>query len=476
MTNRGSAIKGVIWSAIEKFAVQGVQFIVAIVLSRILTPSDFGIVAIILVFTQIFQTLNESGFNTALIFKQNRDSLDFSTAFVANVTIGVISYIILFVLSPYIADFYQNEQLKTVMRVLTLIVIINSFELVPLVQFTVNIDFKSLAKASLLAAIFSGILGIVFACIMKSVYAIVLQTLTYSLINTVIMCYILKWKPCFRFSFKRFKAMFNYAHKLIGARLINVIFDDIYSLAIGKLYSPAVLGCYNRSMSFRQILSKNIINIIQRVSNPLLCEQQNDYRTMQSVLLRFISTSALIVYPLLAGLMVFSGPLVNVVLGPKWSMVSELLILGCPCGFFYLISTFNRNVYNATGRTGLALKAEILKKIIFVLIFLLTMKFDIKILLTGLIIISILEMIIDVSFAKKQIGITLPQELKSIYGIILATIFMSLLVIPILNIHTSDILKLIIGTGLGILIYVSICYYFNICDLKTIINKKIHGN
>lgn len=474
MAKRKSTLKGVTWSAIERFAVQGVQFIVTIILSRILMPSDFGIVAIVLVFTQIFQTINESGFNTALIFKQNRDSLDYSTAFVANVLIGIISYIILFVLSPYIADFYHNEQLTSVMRVLTLTVIINSFSLVPLVKFTINIDFKSLAKASLFAAIISGTLGIVAAYTIRNVYAIVLQTISYSIINTVIMCYILKWKPCFNFSFARFMSLFNYAYKLIGARLINVIFDDIYSLAIGKLYSPAVLGCYNRSMSFRQILSKNIINIIQRVSNPLLCEQQNDYKTMQSVLLKFIGTSALIVYPLLAGLMVFSEPLVNVILGTKWSMVSELLTLGCPCGFFYLISTFNRNVYNATGKTGLALKAEVIKKLIFVIIFLLTMKFNIKILLIGLIIISVLEMVIDIGFAKKQIGVTFLQEFKSIFSVILATICMSIIVVPVLNINTSDILKLIIGVGLGIIVYFVICYSFNICNFKKLINHKIN--
>lgn len=466
MSKRQSTIVGIIWSAIERFAVQGIQFIVSIILARILTPQDFGVIAIVLIFLQIFQTLNESGFNTALVYKQDRDNLDYSTAFVANIIIGVVSYGILYVLSPYVAEFYNNKHLVEIMRLLSLNVIINSFGLVPLVKFTVNIDFKSLAKASLVAAVVSGIIGILTAMYLKNAYALVIQSLCYASVNVIAMSLIIRWKPIFRFSMNRFKGLFYYAYKLIGARIINVVFEDIYSLAIGKLYTPATLGCYNRSMSFRQFLSKNIINIVQRVSNPLLCEKQNNLQEMERILLNFISSTALIVYPLLLGLMVLSEPLVLVLLGEKWRLVSEMLILGCPCGFFYLISTFNRNIYNATGRTDLALKAEILKKIFFIFIFLVTMKLGIKVLLIGLIVISIIEMIIDIHFAKKQIGISFRNEFKSVIGILLTSCIMSLGISLILVMSISNILKLILGTTVGIVIYCLTCYIFNVADFK----------
>ena len=217
--------------------------------------------------------------------EMNRDELDFSTAFSANVAIGILSYLILYFSAPFIADFYNNQRLIGVMRILSLNIIINSFGIVPLSKFTIAVNIKSLAKASLVAALVSGVVGISYAYYFHDVYALVLQSITYSLTNVVMMSMIIHWTPVFQFSIARFKQMFQYAYKLICARIINIVFDDIYSLAIGKLYSPGVLGCYNRSMSFRQVLSKNIINIVQRVSYPLLCKEQDDFIRMQQVLL-----------------------------------------------------------------------------------------------------------------------------------------------------------------------------------------------
>lgn len=469
MPNGKKAMKGIAWSAIERFAVQGVQFIVSLILARILTPEDFGLVAIVIVFLQILQTINESGFNTALIYKLDRDDLDFSTAFVSNIIFGFVSASALFLLAPVIARFYDNESLIIVMRFLSLNLIINSFGLVPLAKFTINVDFKTLARASFSASIISGCIGIILAIIFRNVYALVFQSISYALFNVLLMSYFAKWVPSFSFSCTRFRMLFYYAYKLIIARVINVVFEDIYSLAIGKLYTPAVLGCYNRAMSFRQVLSKNIINIIQRVSIPLLCSEQNNYDRMKQILLKFIQNSALIVFPLLAGLMVLSRPLVLVLLGEKWIFVSSLLLLGCPCGFFYLMSTFNRNIFNATGRTDLALKSEIAKKIIFVLIFLFTMKFDITILLVGLIIISAIEMVIDMSLSKHQIGIHFCEQFKAISGVIFATAIMSgvtyITIYPILN----NIVKLSIGFIIGLVSYIGTIYIFNIANARSYI-------
>lgn len=476
-SNKNKAVKGVAWSAIERFSVQGVQFLVSIVLARMLTPSDFGLIAIVLVFSVIFQTINESGFNTALIHKQDRDELDYSTAFVTNFVIGVTSYLILFFVAPLIADFYENKDLVPVMRILSLNLVINAMGLVPVAIYTIRVDFKTQAKASLSAAIVSGIVGISFAYFFHNVYAIVAQQISYSSIYVVLMWIFAKYKLSVAFSKERFSALFGYASKLIGARLISVVFEDIYSLAIGKLYTPASLGCYNRAQSFQQVLSKNIINIVQRVSVPMLCEQQHDHKQMQNVLLRFMSTTALIVYPMLAGLMVLSKPLVLTLLGNQWIFASDMLIYACPVGFFYLISTFNRNIYNATGRTDFALKAEIIKKTIFIGVFLLTMRYKIEILLLGLIVIAVIEMNIDAAYSYKQIGITLLSQIKSLSGIIIATLFMSLMVfVTITSIHNC-IAQCIVGFLVGAIVYLLICLIFNVCNLRdelhnTIVTKK----
>lgn len=465
------AINGVIWSAIERVSVQGVQFIVSILLARLLTPSDFGLVAIVLVFSNIFQTINEAGFNTAVVHKQNRDDLDFSTALVTNIFVGFVSYIILFILSPIIAKFYDNDSLLIVMRILPLTLIINGIGLVPVAIYTISVDFKSQARATFSASIISGILGLLCAYFLRNVYAIVVQQIAYSLINVILMWAYTSHKIAFDFSYDRFKSLFSYAINLIGARLISVIFDDIYSLTIGKIYSPATLGYYNRAMSFRQMLSRNFINIVQRVSIPLLCENQNNNAAIRIVLKKFMNMTALIVYPILAGLMVLAQPLVTVLLGDNWLQSSYYLQYICPCGFFYLVSTFNRNVYNAIGRTDLAFKTEIAKKILFLIIFLITIRYKIEVLLGGLILISILEMLIDINIVKKLIKITYYEEFGGLISIFLSTVVMGVVVHFSISYISNDLLKLFVGIPIGIIIYGIICYFFNVAGIRIEIKK-----
>lgn len=475
--NKNKAVNGVAWSAIERFSVQGLQFVISVILARILTPDDFGLVAIVLVFSTIFQAINESGFNTALVHKQDRDSVDYSTAFITNLAIGIVSYIILFFLAPVISNFYEDGSLTKVMRICSLSLIINAFGLIPMAIYTIRIDFKTQARASFVAAVTSGILGIVAAYYMKNVYAIVIQHLAYNVVNVILMWIFVKYRFSLKFSIKKFLSLWNYAYKLILARLINLVFDDIYSLAIGKLYTPAQLGFYNRSNSFRQVSSKNIINIVQRVSVPLLCEKQNDNSAMVRVHLKFMKSTALLVYPIVMGLMALSRPFIYVLLGEKWLPTADLLLLVCPIEFFYLISTFNRNIYNATGRTDWALQSEIVKKIFFVVIFLVTLNTSLNIFLAGLICISVLEMLYDTYFAKKQIGITLFDQLNAILPIFATSCLMGLSILLVYIITANCYLQLILGIILGVLVYCSICYCFNISDsrdlIKNILIKKL---
>lgn len=466
-TSKHKAFSGVVWSAIERYSVQGVHFMVSVVLARLLAPDDFGIIAIVMVFTTIFQTINEAGFNTALIHKQDRDELDFSTALYTNIAIGVVSYALIFLFAPLIAKFYELPTLVRVMRVLSLTLIINSFGIVQNAKFTIRMDFKTQAKASLAAAILSGIIGIYVSYKFRNVYGIVSQSLSYSVINVSLLWIFAKWHPHTLFSFERFKCLFNYAYKLILARLINVVFDDIYALAIGKLYSSAQLGYYNRANSFRQVVSKDIINTVQRVSVPLLCEAQDSKEMMSAVLLRFIQSTAVIVYPLLAGLMVLGKPFVIVLLGEKWLPASTALTMICPIGFFYLISTFNRNVFNATGRTDWALKAEILKKLFFVLIFLLTFRHSMTALLIGLNVIAVFEMIYDTYFTRKQIGVTIFQQFKALFAIIAATAAMSLAILAVSPlISFNPYLHLFAGIAIGVVVYGVLVYMFNVANFK----------
>ena len=345
------AINGVIWSAAERFSVQGIQFVISVILARLLSPSDFGLIALMLIVINILQTINESGFGVALLQKKERDELDFSTVFILNTLLGLFLYVILFVTAPLIASFFDQPLLQSLTRVIGLNLITTSLVVVQKTKLLINIDFKTQAKASLVAVILSGVGGIILAYYGFGVWALVFQSISNNVFNTILIWMFVSWRPRLRFSYDRFIALFNFAYKLILARLINSIFQEVFSTVVGKLYTPAQLGYFNRAKSFESLSTNNITMIVQRVSTPMLCEAQTDKEDMKRVLLRFIRSTALIVYPLLFGLAILAEPLITVLLTDKWLPSAWILRVLCPVGIFFVISTFNMNVFNATART-----------------------------------------------------------------------------------------------------------------------------
>lgn len=463
---RKRAFKGVIWSAVERFSVQFIQFIISIILARILLPSDFGLIAIVMIIINVLQTINETGFGAALINKQSRDELDFSTVFVLNIFLGFFLYTVLYILAPSISIFFKQPQLTHLSRLIGLNLIITSFVVVQRTKLMIKVDFKTQAKASFISVVISGIVGIYTAYNGFGAMALVIQSLLNNALNTLLIWTFVKWKPKLQLSFNRLKSLFDFAYKLILARLINTVFEEAYSFAIGKVYTPEQLGYFNRAKSFQTLSSNNIAGIVQRVSTPILCEVQNDHNQLSNILIKFITSTAFIVYPLLFGMFVLAKPLVSVLLTDKWLPAAGMLKILCPVGLFYVISTFNRNVFNATGRTDWALKTEIMKKIIFIGIIIFSIYFGFKALLISQIVIAIIEFVVDTHYTQKQIGITPIQQLKSLNGIILASFAMALLVGISTYFIENNFLKLIIGALVGISIYSTICLIFNICDFK----------
>ena len=269
MANR--IVKGVSWSAIERFSVQAVQFIISVVLARLLMPEAYGVVALALVILNVLQTVNEVGFGAALMHKLDRDELDFSSVFVMNMVMGIGLYAILFFTAPLLEDLFNVESLATVTRWIGLNLIITSFIVVQRTKLFIAVDFKTMAKASLVGVIISGIAGIVYAYNGGGVMALVVQSLLNNLVTTVLIWLQSKWRPSLRFSWGRFVKLFNYAYKLILSRFVNTAFNEIYSAVVGAFYTPAQLGLFNRAKSFETMTSSNITTIVQRVSTPILC-------------------------------------------------------------------------------------------------------------------------------------------------------------------------------------------------------------
>lgn len=471
MSDTRRTVKGVIWSGIERFSVQIIQFTISIILARILSPTDFGLLALILVIINILQTINEVGFGAALMQKLDRDELDFSTVFVFNIILGFILYGFVYFLSPAIANFFNNSQLTLLTRLLGLNLIISSFVIVQRTRLYINVDFKTQAKASLIAVVISGSIGVYFAFNGFGVMALIFQSLINSVINTIMIWFLVKWKLSLKFSYSRFSCLFKYAYKLILARLVNSVFNEMYSLVIGRFYTPSQLGLFNRAKSFTDLSSSNIASIVQRVSTPVLCEEQNDNKRMGELLLKFITKTAFIVYPILFGLFVLAEPIISVLLTDKWLPSAWILRILCPVGMMFVISTFNMNVFNATGKTGWALKSEIIKKSIFVAIIAISLLFGFKALVYSQIAIGFIDLLISTYYTRKQIGLRIKEQLFSLKSIFLVSLIMALIVYFNILIFENNIQKLIFGILIGAFVYISSCYIFNILNTKSAVKS-----
>ena len=294
-------VKGVMWSAMERFSTQGVQFVVMIVMARLLTPHDYGIVGLLTIFLAIAQALIDSGFSQALIRKQDRTDVDNNTVFYFNLVVSGGLYVVLFLIAPFVADFYKLPLLCSVMRVVCLGVIFNSLAVVQRALYTARLDFKTQAKASFFSAVVSGVIGISLAYYGAGVWALVIQQLINLALNTILLWIMSSWRPQLCYSWEAFRELFSFGSKMLASGLLDTIYVNIYPIVIGKLFSASSLGHYTRAQQFAQFPSSNLTGILQRVSYPVLCEIQNDDVRLAEAYRRLLKLSAYIIFPLMVG-------------------------------------------------------------------------------------------------------------------------------------------------------------------------------
>lgn len=363
MSLKSSVITSLIWKFLERIGTQGVQFVVAIVLARLLAPADFGLIALVTVFVAIANVFVQSGLNTALIQKKNADDLDFSTVFYTSFCIAVFLYAILFVCAPLIADFYNGQtKLIPVVRVLGLMLLFGVLSSVQEAYVARNMMFKKLFYRSVGAIIPSGIFGITLAYLDFGIWSLVGQQLMNSGLMCIIMWFTVKWRPQFAFSFARFKVLFSFGWKLLCSALLDTFYRNIRDLVIGKLFSPADLGFYNRGDQFPKVIISNINASIQSVLLPSLSTVQDDKARLKSLARRSIKMSSFLILPMMAGLAAVAESLTLVVLGEKWLPAVPFIQICCFSYAFWPIHTTNLSAINAIGRSDVFLKLEIIKK------------------------------------------------------------------------------------------------------------------
>ena len=452
---RQQTLKGLLWSGVERLSSNFVQFVVTLVMARMLTPHDYGVVGMLAVFIAVSQSLVDSGFSQALIRKQDRTDVDNSTVFYFNIVIGVLIYLILFVCAPLIAKFYEEPILTDITRVLSLTVIINSLAVVQRALLSADVDFKTQAKVTLTAALLSGAVGITMAATGFGVWAIVGQQMTIVVMSTVMLWTLAHWHPIWAYSWKSFREMFGFGSKLMLSGLLNTLYNNIYLLIIGKVFSANDLGHYTRAHQFSEFPSQNLNNIITRVSYPVLCKIDDDMQ-LAAAYRKLIRMSGFIMFPMMLGLAAVAKPLVLVLLTEKWQFASTLLTIICFSMMWYPVHSLNLNLLQVKGRSDLFLKLEIIKKLIGVGILCATVPFGLIAMCCGSILTSLICLVVNTYYTGKLINVGFLRQMRDLMPSLLLSLAMGAVVYATCYfLPLGDIWKLIIGTSIGIVFYIA---------------------
>jgi O-antigen/teichoic acid export membrane protein len=459
------ATNGILWSAVDKFAVQIGQFVVSILLARILMPEDFGLIGILTVFIALSQTFIESGLGMGLIQRQDRTDIDFSTLFVFNIGVSSFVYLLLFFLAPYISTFFQQPQLTDLTRVLGLSLFLNAFAIVQRTKLTIVIDFKTFAKSNVIGMVLGGVCGVIAAKNDCGVWSLVIQTLVGSLASTGSLWFLSKWTPSIAFSKKSFKSLFRFGSKLLIAGLYAQILNNLYNICIGRFYSTASLGYYTRAKNFADLSSGTIVSVLQQATFPILTAVQDDKEKLITIYSRMIRMSAFIIIPLMTFIALQAKPIVLLLFTEKWAALIPLLQWMVFARIFYPMSALNLNLLNAIGRSDLFLKVDLSKLPLTILAMVITIPLGVKAMIIGHVITSSLSFIINAYIPGKFFGYGAIKQLKDMFPFFIATTGMAIPVVIMSYFMDYLILQLFFGALFGLATYLLICWLFKLEEL-----------
>ena len=411
---RNRAVSGVGWSAAEAFLGQGVTFIVGIILARLLSPAEYGLIGIITIFTVVLTGIVDSGFSNALIRKNDTTQEDYDTMFITNFVMSILLYILLYISAPIISRYFDRLELTDLTRVTGLILIIQAFSLVQNTILTKRIDFKTKTKASVISAVLSGVIGIAMAYTGFGVWSLVGQILSKQLICAILLWILNHWKPTFSFRIDSFRYMWGFGWKLMLSGLLNNIWAQLYQLVVGKFYSPETLGQYTRSKEYASLFSSNFTTIIQRVSFPVLAEVQDDKVRLLVGYRKVISLTMFITAICMFFLGAVADPLIYCLIGSKWDLAARYLPLICISLSLYPLHAINLNLLQVEGRSDIFLILEIIKKVISIGPICLGVLVSIYWMLIGSIISGIINFFLNSYYSGKSLGYSSWMQLKDV--------------------------------------------------------------
>ncbi len=475
LTNlKGVAAKGLFWSAMDRFGGQGIQFVFGILITRILLPADYGLVGMILIFWAVGQTLVDSGFGSALIWKKSPTPADYSTVFYFNVGIGLILYLIFYLLAPVIAGFYSEPQLVALIRVLCLNFILLSFGLIQQVVLQKKVDFKLMSFVNVASSLVAGIVALYMAVKGFGPWAIVVQILAKSFVTSLLLWIFNRWKPVFIFDWLSLKELFNYGSKLTAAGLIYTIFQYLYFNIIGKLFPVASLGFYTRASQLQDFPVKTLGSVFNRVAFPVFSAIREDNERLKNAVRKTLRTMVFFNFPMLLGLIAVADPLIEVVLTEKWLPASGYFKLLCLIGLFYSFQVVNGEILKTKGRSDWVLKLEIISKTVMIISILITWRWGITAIILGQMFTALVSYLIGSYYVWKLIGYSIWQQIQDVFVYIALSGSMYLFVIIISHFIGTPIISLIVMSFAGVTFYLSAAWILKLEEMQEV--RKILKN
>lgn len=455
-----------VWSFFETFALNGFGFIQGVILARLLMPSDYGLIAMTGVFFAISYTLVDSGFTTALIRKKERKEIDYSTVYVTNLTLSFLLSAVLCVCSSLIADFYEQPLLKEIVCVNAALMFCGSFIAVQGAKLSIELNFKAKSIINVISTVTTGIGAIILAFCGFGVWSLILPNFVSIAIKAFLYWRYQHWFPKLRFSLKVWKEYFRFGSNLMISGLLNTFYNNVYPLVIGKCYTAADLGYYNKADGYSQLPSSTVTGILGKVSFPVLAKIQDDTDRLRDIYRRMIRVAAFIVFPIMFLLAVLAKPFIVVLITDKWIDSIPYLQILCFVMMWYPIHALNLNLLQVKGRSDLFLRLEVLKKIIGIAILVVTVPLGLIYMCYGSLVSSILCLLINTYYTGKLIDVGFVRQMKDIFPTVILSALMYIVVYIFILFIPSLIIQLILGSILGLVSYISIAKIIKSKDLN----------
>lgn len=472
---KNNVIGGMAWTGLEKLVGKGVNFVIAIALARMLAPTDYGVIGMLTIFIAIANTFTDSGLANALIQKQDRTDKDMCTMFYFNLVVGTAFYLILFFAAPFIADFYNMPILKDVTRVVALSLVITGLTSVQRTKLTIELKFQTQAMISVFSMLVTGATGLLLAYMGWGVWALVFQTLAGQVVSSALICCYSRWMPKLTFSWDSFHALFGFGSKLLASNLINTVYSNLYTLVIGRAFSPADVGYYNRANEYALLPAQSLQDMTLKVNYPILAKMQDDHERLLRAYRKLLRTPLFVLYPILVTIAVVGEPLITLMIGEKWLPCVPMLQVLCIGYMFSPLTHINLNLLYVKGRTDLVLKLELIKKPIAFAILFATIPFGIYALVIGKAVYELVAFSFNCYYTGKLLNYGEIKQLKVLMPIFIMCGITGVVTHFAIQPLEGSILKLAVGIAIALVIYVGLSFVTkdeSFMDIRNILKDK----